>query len=241
MEQRITRTNLKSNIGKKILVFVKFALSAAGSQTISSVIGMGGIVIPSLSLILSLIIGAIQRDYNPVKQTISQLVYYRYGWLQATDFLILGVWLILLALRFYSNFTQRLTTKIAVLLFAIFGIGFFLIAIFPTNFPGHAISLQSAIHDKTAQLICALFPIACCLMIPEFNVNRRLNKMANFTLMTVIIGFTLGILGATVSVTNMPLLGIIERLIFLNAVIWSIVMGINLIILKTGKTAGEER
>jgi ABC-type long-subunit fatty acid transport system fused permease/ATPase subunit len=65
--------------------------------------------------------------------------------------------------------------------------------------------------------------------------------MANFTLMTVIIGFTLGILGATVSVTNMPLLGIIERLIFLNAVIWSIAMGTNLIILKTGKTAGEER
>ena len=233
MEQRITLTSLKSNTGNRFLIFAQYALSIAGTTNITSTVGIGGIVIPALSLILSLVMGAVQPNYNPVKQTISQLVLYPYGWLQVTDFLVLGIWLLLFAVKFYSNFKHKLTTKIATLTFALFGIGFFLITIFPTNLPGNEITLRAMVHEKTAQLICALFPFACCLMIPEFKVNHYWKKLANYTLVTAVTGFILGILGAVITVTDAPLLGIIERLIFLNAVIWLVVIGLNMILQQT--------
>jgi hypothetical protein len=235
MEQRITLTNLKSNTGNRFLIFAQYALSIAGTTNITTTVGIGGIVIPVLSLLVSLIIGAVQPDYNPVKQTISQLVLYPYGWIQAADFLVLGIWLLLLAIRFYSNFKHKLTTKIATLTFALFGISFFLITIFPTNLPGNEMTLRAMVHEKTAQLICALFPFACCMMIPEFKVNLYWKKLANYTLVTAVTGLILGILGAVITVTDAPLLGIIERLIFLNAAIWLAVIGIHMILQQPAK------
>jgi hypothetical membrane protein len=166
MEQRITLINLKSNTGNRFLTFTQYVLTIAGTNGITTTIGVGGIVIPVLSLLLSLIIGAVQPEYNPVKQTISQLVLYPYGWLQAADFLVLGVWLLLLAVKLYFDFTHKLTTKIAVLALTLLGIGFFLITAFPTNLPGSEMTIRAKIHEKIAQLLCGLFPIACCLMIP---------------------------------------------------------------------------
>jgi hypothetical protein len=230
MEQRITLTNLKSATGKRFLIFAQYALSFAGTNSFSPFIGTAGIAIPALSLILSLVIGAVQSDYNPVKQTISQLVLYPYGWLQATDFLVLGVWLLLLAVKIYSGFAHKITTKIAAFTFVLFGMGFFLITIFPTSLTGGEMTLRAMIHEKTAQLICVMFPIACCLMIPGFKSNHYWKKITNYTLVTGIVGFILGILGAVITITDTPLLGIIERLIFLNAVIWLIVIEINMIL-----------
>ena len=112
MEQRTILTNLKSNTGNRFLIFTQYALSMAGTNGFTSTMGVGGIVIPVLSLLVSLIIGAMQPEYNPVKQTISQLVLYPYGWLQATDFLVLGIWLLLLAVKFYSDFRINCPLKL---------------------------------------------------------------------------------------------------------------------------------
>jgi Protein of unknown function (DUF998) len=238
MDRKITLTNLKSTTGNRILNFTQFVISIAGTTTITSLTGTGGIVIPTLSIILSLVIGAVQPDYNPVKQTISQLVYYPQGWLQATDFLILGIWLVLLALKCYANFAHKTTTKIAALLFAALAVGFFIIAICPTNIPGKELTTRGLIHEKTAQMICGLFPVICWLMIPEFKANRNWKKLTTYTVVTAFIGLAFGITGAWIMIKNAPYLGIIERLIFLNAVIWLVVIGINIILQKPGKGNG---
>ena len=235
MERKIALTNLKSVTGKKILTFAQYALSIAGTQSVTSLTGTGGIVIPTLSIILSLVIGAFHPDYNPVKQTISELVYYPQGWLQATDFIILGIWLTLLALKCYASFARKTTTKIAAILFSVLALGFFTIAICPTNIPGKELTVRGLIHERTAQMICGLFPVICSLMIPEFKANKNWNKLIIYTEITALIGLVLGITGAAIMITDAPYLGIIERLIFLNAVIWLVIVGVNIILQKPGK------
>jgi hypothetical protein len=235
MEQRITITDLNSNTGGKILTFAQYVLSMVGTSTISSVLGTGGVIIPILSIIISLLIGTLQPDYNPVKQTISQLVHYPHGWFQTTDFLVLGVWLFIFAIKFYSAFTHKLTTKIAVFTIILLGVGFFLITIFPTNFPGSEKTIESTIHEKTAQLICTLFPICCCLMIPEFKANQYWKRFVTYTMVTAIIGFGLIGIGAVITIKDAPFLGLLERIIMLNAVIWLEVIVVYMIFQKSRK------
>jgi hypothetical protein len=232
MEQRITLTNLKNNTGNKILTLAEFVLSVASTKNVTSITGAGGIVIPVLSIVLSFVIGAAQPDYNPVKQTISQLVYYPQGWLQTTDFVVLGIWLILLALKCYANFATRTTTKIAAILLGFLAVGFLIIAICPTTFPGKELTARGLIHEKTAEAICGLFPFICCLLIPELKVKHYWHKLVKYTFVTAAIGFVLGILGGLIIVRGIPTMGFIERLIFLNAVIWLVVIGVTIILQK---------
>lgn len=239
MEQRINIANLRSNAGKRFLDFIQYAISVVGANTFSSMTGTGGLIIPALSLIISFIIGAIQPDYNPVKQTISQLVHYPHGWLQTVDFLVLGVWLVLFAAKVHSDFAHRVTTKIAVLTLVLLGIGFFMIAIFPTNFPGSDKTVESLIHEKIAQFVCILFPISCSLLIPEFRASFYWKRLVSYTIVTAIIGFILTGVGAVIIVTGAPLLGILERLIMLNAVIWLEVIGVFMILQQTRKQHGR--
>lgn len=220
MEQGIIIENLRSDTGKRFLSITQYLVAIAGTHTFSSIVVTGGIVIPVLSLAISLIIGALQPDYNPIKQTISQLVHYPHGWFQTTDFLVLGVWVILFAIKIYGYFTHRLITKITVLSLILVGVGFFLITACPTNFPGSDRTLQSIIHEKVAQSICIVFPVSWYLLIKEFKSNRFWKKFAAYTTATVIIGAVLFGVGAIITATDAPLFGIIERLILLNAIIW---------------------
>jgi len=135
---------------------------------------------------------------------------------------------------FYKLYINSLifdhSTKVAVVLFAALALGFFTIAICLTNIPGREVTVRGLAHERTAQTICGLFPIICWLMIPEFKVHKPWNKLVNYTLITSLIGLVLGIIGTTVMINNAPYLGIIERLIFLNAVIWMMVIGFNIIL-----------
>lgn len=241
MEQQITLTNLNPAAGNKHAGFTQYALSIKDIQQINTLTGILGIFVPTFSIILPLVIGATQPDYNPVKQTISELVYYPQGWLLATIFTILGIWLALLSLKCYASYAHKTTTKIAALLIAVLALGFFTIAICPTNIPGKELTLIGLIHEKTAQMICSLLPVICVLMIPEFKTNKYWRKLTVFTKLTALTGLVLGIIGALIVMTNTPLLGIIERLIFLNAAIWFIVIGINIISQESSKQNSTQK
>jgi hypothetical protein len=198
---------------------------AVDTHTFSLIIGTVAIIIPALSLTISLILGALQSYYDPIEQTISQLVYYHYGWLQIIDFVVLSVWIVVFAVKFYSELNHRLTTKIAVLTFILTGIGFLLITIFPTHYPGSEKTLQSFVHERVAQSICILFPISCSLLIPEFRANLYWRRLSAYNIVTAITGLVLIIGGVTIMLTDLPFLGILERLIMLNAVIWLGIVG----------------
>ena len=228
MERKIATTNLKKD-WENTLTITQLILTTAGTNnTIITMTGIGGIIIPALSLILTLCIGAVQPDYNPVKQTISELVYYPQGWLQTTDFIALGAWLVLLAIRFNAEFARRITTRIAIMIIGFIGLDFFVIAAFPTAYMGAEKTLTGEIHEKAAQIICLLFPVLCCLIAREFKVRNYWKKLAVFTELTAVAGFILAVIGAVVMVNDAAGLGLIERLIMLNAIIWFVVVGIHL-------------
>lgn len=125
----------------------------------------------------------------------------------------------------YTGFTRKTTTKIAAVLFAVLALGFFTIAVCPTSIPGAEITVRWLIHERTAQMICGLFPVIYILMIPEFKADKRWKKLIIFTEITASIGLVLVTMGAIVMLTNVPCLGMIERLIFLIALIWLVIIG----------------
>lgn len=232
MEQRIAIVNLRSKTEKRFLDFIQYAGKVPGNNTFFSTVGTCGIIIPALSLIISLIMGALQPYYNPIKQTISQLVHYPNGWLQTAFFPILGIWIVLFAIKLYFEFTNRKTTKIAVFILVLIGVCFFMITIFPTNFPGSEKTVQSIIHEKIAQLICVLFPIFCSLVIPEFKADFYWNKVATYTIVTASLGFILAGIGLALTIMEIPLIGLLERIIMLNAIVWLEVISYRMILLR---------
>lgn len=209
-----------------MLVLTQSAMAVVNAHpALKAIEGGWQVLVPGLSLAISLLMGLVLPDYNPVQQTVSQMVHYPHGWLLTTDFVVLAVWLIVLADKFYFVFARQKTTKIAGLILFLTAIGFILIAIFPTNPEGTTRNTAAQIHEQAARGISILFPVACLALLPQLCIGGQHRRLAIYTLFTAIAGLVFVVLCATVILGEGATLGLSERLLIANALIWGLVVG----------------
>ncbi len=229
MEHRITLNHFGGNAENRLLNVAEFTVAAIRTQpALVALIGTWKIAIPTMPLLLSLVLGASERGYNPVEQTVSQLVHYPAGWLQTTDFVVLGVWLLILTVRFFVDFPRATATRIGTLVTMPIGAGFFIIAACPTNAPDTAKVGVALVHEQTARSVSVLFPIASGLMGVAFKHHADWKKFASYTFVTAGTGFVMVAACAVVIATDSPLLGLFERLLMANALLWGLVVSIQM-------------
>ncbi len=124
------------------------------------------ITAPLVFQLLMVAAQGLQPGYNPLRDTISSMVWGPQGWLQTGNFVIIGLMLGALAVELRPWAGQSLRAKIGRLLLLSTGAGFIILAICPTQSPGGLKNLAAVIHGITVYGIVFFFPAACFLLAP---------------------------------------------------------------------------
>lgn len=195
-------------------------------RRIAEVIAVAG---PIIFIITIVVLESLQPGYNRIEDTISALVWGEYGWCLTVVFYLLAFALACLAWRLGRFNTDKKQLRFGIILLALISLGFIIIAVFPTKAPGALVTLKALIHRQTARTICSVFPFVCLLIAKGLQANANWNQVGIYTLVTSGLSIFMFLLGIFVTATGASWLGILERLILANGLIWCVVMGIWLI------------
>ncbi len=223
----------------KLLVISGYVITAINANPVfKSIEGGLQLFVPTASLAISLLMGLVFKDYDPIRQTVSQMVHYPYGWILTTDFIVVSVWLIILSVKFYFTFATRNFTKLSAVFLLLSAVGFLLIALFPTSVEGTVKNTFASIHENAARGVSILFPISCSLLLPQLFHEREHKYMAVYTTVTTIFGLALVIICAVIIYNGGNTLGLFERLLMANALVWGLVASIRLFPITPARKTG---
>lgn len=219
--------------------YVRFLLALSGSSVRSFTSGMSGLIAlagPVLFVLATATLESINIGYDRIQDEISALVWGQQGWCQTGVFYFMAIALVCLAWRLYQLNARKRTIKFGSVLLALTGMAFLVIAIFPTRAPGEAMSTLAMVHTQAARLLCIFFPIACLLFGIALRRHPVLNKAAEYSLIAGAIGLVLVIAGAFITMEEAPLIGILERLMLANGIMWIEIMGITILTTKRNRS-----
>lgn len=190
---------------------------------------LAGIIGPVLFFLIMTLLGSTQPGYNAFQQTISMLVFGPHGWLQTLVFLLFGFLLIVFAVRLFFSVNKRLGSRISIAFLILIGLGFFLIGIFPTQQTEVGIALHALIHRYTVWAVTILFILACLLLGLNFRSNPFWKRFSLYTIFTAVVTFILGIMFVVLP-SDRHWIGLYERILLLNGLIWVAVVAIRLLL-----------
>lgn len=178
-------------------------------------------------------------NYDWVRQTISELALGADGWIAVASFLTLAVIIAILALRLLSNMQRRRGLKTAIVFLVLIGIGFMLIGIFPTDPKEAPLTLHNLVHQGAVRVIASLFPFACFLLAPSLRADRRWRPLFVHTLVAGALALGLDILWVATPDFLDSRLGLYERVLAGNALVWMEVMAVRLLVLSRQNTKNK--
>jgi len=196
--------------------------------TAANIVDISIVLLPATFFLAIFILEANYPEYSRIQNTVSELVWGRQGWIMAGVFALTGMLLISLSLRLSSYLRPGIFTKIGISLIFLIGVGFIIIAVFPTRAPGAAQTIKTLLHKQAANGISVAFPLACLFIAgnlksgPEWQLARLITVLAGG------IGLVLALTGGAAVFTDAPWIGAIERAIIGNGLIWLEVLGLSL-------------
>jgi hypothetical protein len=121
----------------------------------------------------------------------------------------------------------------------IIGICVLLIRFADTDPPGQGPTLEGAIHIYLAEIVVFLFPVACFLLAPSIKQDPRWKGFFYYTIITGIIGFSLAVRGMK-PLPQWVWLGLHERILVLNAMVWMELAAIRLLKIERRYTPADQ-
>ncbi len=179
---------------------------------------------PLISVVTTIAVELTQPNYHPVHDTISSLVWGRYGWVQTSVFYLLGLTTILMAVRVSAITRQIRLSRTGQALLALLGAAFVVIAIFPTSSDPGLSGIQASVHQQTVRAMSVIFPLACLLI--SASMSPRYRAVRVYTLATAVVAVGLIPAGAVATFTDAPWLGGIERVILANGLLWAEIVAV---------------
>ena len=199
---------------------IKHAISVAADA--------GAITGPVVFIGVMVLLESLQPQFDPLRQTISALVWGPFGWLQTVVFYLFGLLLILLAAKIRRLVTGRLTAGSAAAALLLVGLGFTVVAICPTRAPDAPATVVSALHEISARAIVVVFPVAS--LLTSVGLWRcRARKASACALLAGIVGLALIAAGILLFTRNLPYIGLLERAMLVNGLVWLELVGVLLV------------
>jgi hypothetical protein len=174
--------------------------------------------------IVMILTQSLQPGYNPLRDTISSMVWGPFGWLQTVNFYLCGFLLIILVRRLRVCMTHDIVAKAASMLLLLIGVGFIILAICPTQSPGNAKTIQAIIHGISVYFITFSFPASCFLVASSLHKNHRNILIYFYTIVTGCIGVVLIAVGVYLNIAGAHWFGMLERVLLLNGFTWLVIM-----------------
>lgn len=198
---------------------------------------ISGVAAPALFLVLSVITASLWPGFDPVRSTISQLALAPYGGIQTSAFYLMSIFGMLFIVGFYFNIQRHKLLRPAIVLLFLCAFGFLLIGIFPTVPEGSATTLNSLIHNLITLSIAIIFPFGAFLIAPALKHDPRWKNLFIYTIAAGVLGIILNVLGGVMLLTGWREheLGLYERILAGNPLVWLEVMAIWLLHLSIKK------
>jgi hypothetical protein len=167
-------------------------------------------------------------QYNPISESISDLILYPHGWIIKIGISVMVVIHTLLAMTILSSPASRhhCAIKLAGIIFTIIGFGLITVIVFNTD-PGKGIiSLAGGIHIATAIIISFLFPIACGLLTIALWHHRKSESLIIFSAIVAVVSLVIAYL--TMPHNDFGAFGVCERLLAFTNISWLVMAGFRL-------------
>ncbi len=177
---------------------------------------IGGPVLMELAMILT---QSGQPAYNPLRDTISSMVWGPRGWLQTANFFLIAATMVGLA----SQLKPLLSTTAARcggFALLVIGISFAILGVFPAQSPAGPRTLPAIIHGVTVYIIVLSFPLACFLLAPAVRVGTLGRFLSAYSYVIGALGAALILVGLFFIAREAHWFGMLERLLLMNGFIW---------------------
>jgi hypothetical protein len=168
---------------------------------------------------------SISTNYNPVSQSISDLMLTRYGWIEKLGIIAITIPLLLLFFQYTFSKNRELKEKyVSGFLLGLTAICFILIITFDTDPGGFNSSLRGRIHIIAAALVSILFPVTCFLMAAAWKKSTKSAVLVVYALATGLAGITEMI--RALNFFDIPQ-GLTQRCLTLVNLVWIGTLGIH--------------
>jgi hypothetical protein len=184
---------------------------------LSNAAGVAGLGFPIAFVAGTTALEINQPGYNRVTDTISELVWGPAGWVENVLFLAFAVVLVGFALKIRPALIPLVAAAL----------GFVIIAIFPTTASGAQPTLESLIHQYTAQGIALALPAACFSLARNLKPKEQYRFIVTCSLTAGAVGIFLNLVGFLAIYGETGWVGAAERLVMLNGLIWLQIIGIH--------------
>jgi hypothetical membrane protein len=191
-----------------------------------------GVIGPPLFIIVFLIEGATREDYDPLRYAVSSLSIGDQGWIQAANFLLLGILLVAFAVGLRRALKGSRGGLWGPILIGLAGIGLFGAGIFTTDpifgYPPDAplviaqYTLHGHLHDLCSVLFFAGVPIASFVFCRRFATSGE-RGWALYSLLSglgTLAFFVLAAIGFDQNPALVHIAGVFQRLSISIGLIW---------------------
>ena len=212
--------------------------SIIGPLNIYSLLALAGIIAPIVLITANLIASFSVSGYSFIYDSISSLAWTPMGWLQTISFLAAGLLIevFIVGLLFSIRRARGFCLGIGLLVF--FGFGLLIIGAFREDPTVSAHTVQGIIHTITAATVFTIFPIASLLI--AFSLMKDPYWKGLFLHTVFVTGLAL-VLVLILLFSKPSWLGLYERILVANAVIWVEIMAIRLLRLSMSATEKMKR
>jgi hypothetical protein len=197
-----------------------------------------GILAPLIFVSVFTVEGVLRNGYDPMSMYISALSLGNRGWIQISNFIVLGLLLFIFTLGLSKEFQTGKASRGGVITFYIISLLFFISGPFvmdPAETPADQMSVHGLIHGVSGGIVFLLMPIIIVIFLRRFSSD---SNWQSFRWWTLILG-TIEAMGVIVFtyVSKIPVeqntyihfLGLFQRIALIPFMVWVSIFGIEML------------
>lgn len=203
-----------------------------------------GVIAPILFIFVFSLDGFVKPDYSVMSQPISYLEIGWNGWIQSTNFMVLGLLLMLFALGFFQGMNlliKRTPLLASTALLLLVGLTFINDGVFIPAAPGESQNVaHSVLHSIGFEVIFFALPLAYLIIGWQLRKTAGWRVYGWYSIIASVITiipalFVLISSFSAPSTQASPSAGLINRIFVVEALVWYVVMGIRLLTTRSAK------
>lgn len=197
-----------------------------------------GILAPAIFVGVFTVEGTLRSGYDPLKMYISALSLGNRGWIQISNFLILGFLLFIFTLGLSKEFQTGKASRGGIITLYVISALFFISGPFvmdPTETPADQMSVHGLIHGLSGGIVFTIMPIIIFIFLRRFVSDANWQSFRWWTLILGIIE-ALGVIVFTY-VSKIPVeqnayinyFGLFQRIALIPFMVWVFLFGIEIL------------
>ena len=197
-----------------------------------------GILAPAIFVGVFTVEGVLRNGYDPMRKYISVLSLGNRGWIQISNFILLGLLLFIFTLGLSKEFQTGKASRGGIITLYIISVLFFISGPFvmdPTETPADQMSVHGLIHGLSGGIVFLLMPIIIFIFLRRFFFDNNWQSFRWWTLILGVIEAT-GVIVFTY-VSKIPFeqnayinyFGLLQRIALIPFMVWVFIFGIEML------------